>query len=339
MKRIAFFAVLMLLALSCPAQEMSAAPDSEKAAPAADAKAAAPEAKPAEAAPPATPQQESWTGAVTMMQSADRFTVSKGDTPVDVRLYGVDCPETGQPQAEEAKKAAMQAVTGVNVRVDVLTRDNLGIPVVVVTAGEINVANTLLDAGLAWWDRQNAPDDRDMKRLNAQAIGAGKGIWTDAAPLAPWDYRRSNGGEQFSYRVVPAGESTPAEPAKEEKKEEPKSISAKGDQVYTNNFTIPADVKIPEGVTPESLIFKHIPRIEKDASGKPLGLTASNISQIPYASQAGLQDGDIISKVNGIQIESEAQIMQVAPQFKGVKNFQVEIIRGGQKQLLNITVP
>lgn len=31
--------------------------------------------------------------------------------------------------------------------------------------------------------------------------------------------------------------------------------------------------------------------------------------------------------------------MQVAPQFKGVKNFQVEIIRGGQKQLLNITAP
>jgi type II secretory pathway component PulC len=68
-------------------------------------------------------------------------------------------------------------------------------------------------------------------------------------------------------------------------------------------------------------------------------LTATDISAIPYAAQLGFQNGDIISRVNGIAIESEAQIMGLIPQFQNVKQFQVEVIRNGRSITIPISIP
>jgi len=281
---------------------------------------------------------ESFTGTVATMTSADKYQVLKEGTPVDVRLYGADAPEPGQPMAEEAKAAAVAAIAGNPVRVDVLTKDNLGVAVAVVVAGEIGLSHLLVGEGLAWYDDQNAPGDKSLKKLNAQAIAEGKGIWKEAAPLAPWDFRRSHGGEQFKYSVKPEEAPVPAKPAEPEK-EEVKSISAKGDQVYTSNYTLPAGTKMPEGLNEADLILRHQPSIATDASGKPLGFTAKDISQIPFAKQLGFQDGDIITSVNGIQTTDINQIMMMAPQFKDVKQFNVTILRGGKPVTQNIRIP
>jgi endonuclease YncB( thermonuclease family) len=283
----------------------------------------------------------SWSGGVTQLQSADRMTVDHAGAMVDIRLYGVDAPEAGQKQADEAKKLVMTAVTGQQVKVDVLTQDNLGVSVAMVTLSDgRNLSHALLEAGLAWWDRTNAPDDRDLKKLNAVAIGGGKGIWADPAPLAPWDFRGSHGGEQFTYHVKTAEEvAAPVEKKEEPKKEEVKKISAKGNEEYTGTYNIPPDAKLPEGVTPEALLVKHMPSIAKDAAGKPIGMAIPNISQIPFAPQLGFKDGDIISNVNGIPVQDPAQIMQMAPQFKDVKQFNVQVLRNGQPTTLTINIP
>lgn len=340
--------LLPLLALSvlsawyagvATAQDAGAPAPVEAAAPAEAPKPAVESPKPAAEAAALT-ATETWTGPVATMAGADRFQITRDDKAVDVRLYGVDAPETGQPYAEEAKKAVVAALGGGPVRVDVLTTDNLGIAVAMVYAGETNLGSLLVSEGLAWYDDRNAAGDRELKKLNAQAIAGGKGLWADAAPLAPWDYRRSHGGEQFSYSLKPKEEPKP-EVKEEEKKaeEEPKVLSAKGEQEYRDNFTIPKDAKLPEGVNETTLLMKHMPRIEMDAAGKPLGFTASNISEIPYAKELGFQDGDIISNVNGIQVTDMAQIMSMAPQFKDVKEFNVTVIRGGKPLTRTIRVP
>jgi endonuclease YncB( thermonuclease family) len=290
---------------------------------------------------PAFTPVESWSGAITQLQSADRMTVDHGGAATDIRLYGVDAPEAGQPQADDAKKLVTTAVTGQQVKVDVLTKDNLGVSVVMVTLPDgRNLSHTLLEGGLAWWDRANAPDDRELKKLNALAIAAGKNIWADAAPLAPWDFRGSHGGEQFTYRVKTAEEAAaPVEKKEEAKKDEPKKISAKGNEEYVGTFSIPADAKLPADVTPQDLMIKHMPSIAKDASGNAIGMAIPNISQIPYAPQLGFKDGDIISNVNGIPVQDPSQIMTLAPQFKDVKQFNVQVLRGGKPMTLTINIP
>jgi micrococcal nuclease len=305
---------------------------------------------PAQAAPAAAPaaQQvsgftptESWSGGVTQLQSADRLTVDRAGVATDIRLYGVDAPEAGQKQAEEAKALVMTAVTGQSIKVDVLTKDNLGVSVAMVTLpnGQ-NLSHALLEAGLAWWDRANAPDDRDLKKLNAVAIAAAKNIWADPAPLAPWDFRGSHGGEQFTYKVKTAEEvAAPVEKKEEPKKEEVKKVSAKGNEEYIGTFSIPADAKLPENVDPNELLMKHMPSIAKDASGNAIGMAIPNISQIPFAPQLGFKDGDIISNVNGIPLQDPSQIMALAPQFKDVKSFNVQVLRGGKPMTLTVNVP
>ena len=307
----------------------AAAPAATKDAPAAAAAAAAPA------------ENESWSGSVTQLQSADRMTLEHGGTKTDIRLYGIDAPEAGQKQADEAKKLVTEAVTGHPVKVEVLTKDNLGVSVAVVTLEDgRNLGHALLESGLAWWDIGNAPDDRDLKKLHAQAIASGKGIWAEAAPLAPWDFRGSHGGEQFAYRVKTAEDTAPVAEKKEEpKKEEVKKVSAKGNEEYIGTFSIPANAKLPENVDPNQLLIQHMPSIAKDASGNAVGMSIPNISGIPFATQLGFRDGDVISSVNGVPLQDPSQIMALAPQFKDTKQFNVQVIRGGKPMNLTINVP
>jgi endonuclease YncB( thermonuclease family) len=49
----------------------------------------------------------------------------------------------------------------------------------------------LVRAGLAWWSRQYAPHDTTLAQLEAEARAAKRGLWADAAPLPPWEWRKA----------------------------------------------------------------------------------------------------------------------------------------------------
>ena len=48
----------------------------------------------------------------------------------------------------------------------------------------------LVKAGLAWWYRRYAADDWLLKELEAAARTARRGLWVDAKPVPPWEWRR-----------------------------------------------------------------------------------------------------------------------------------------------------
>ena len=304
--------------------------------------------------------RETFTGVVTAVDAGDLLSLNRNETSVQVRLYGVDCPETGQNYAEEARAAVVKAVLDTTVSVQILTEDSQGLPVALVFDGTGNCLSHVLAAeGLAWWDDRNAQKDALLRKVNAKAVSAPKGIFADTAALAPWDYRKSNELPDFEYTLeAPKPEPKPAAaPAIEE----PRSISAKG--TMTENRPRPAAAPglepaspgtSPAGGMPLSipgipadvvkdvnvgdLLMRHQPRIATDSSGRPLGLTANNVSSIPHASEYGFEEGDIVSRVNGIPIESEAQIMGLIPQFMNVRTFQVDVLRNGKTITKTINV-
>jgi micrococcal nuclease len=57
----------------------------------------------------------------------------------------------------------------------------------------------LLKAGLAWWFRKYSRDER-LAQLESAAKEARYGIWADASPIAPWDYRKSKTAEHTIAR-------------------------------------------------------------------------------------------------------------------------------------------
>jgi len=47
----------------------------------------------------------------------------------------------------------------------------------------------LVQAGLAWWYRRYSPNDERLAQLEADAKAAKRGLWADAEPVPPWEWR------------------------------------------------------------------------------------------------------------------------------------------------------
>lgn len=286
---------------------------------------------------------------VLSVTEGDLFTVDAEGEPVEVRLYGADAPEQGQPHFDDARRYTESQIKGKEIALDKITNEDNGRPVVVVRVPDGGVLHeTMVSEGFAWWDSVNVPENATLKRLNATAIGGELGLFADPASLAPWDFRKSEGLPPVLYRQVapPAEETAPAA-------EEPKMLKVQGDSkgAETPEYlgagasqAAPAPAlalpKMDTGnVDVMSLATKHALRVHKDASGNPVGFTADNISQIPMASQLGFRDGDIITSVNGYPVRSELEAFGLANTLKGEKNFNIQVIRNGQPVNLNIAAP
>ncbi len=47
-----------------------------------------------------------------------------------------------------------------------------------------------LKSGFAWWYREYSPKETELADLEADARANRRGLWIDAAPVAPWEYRQ-----------------------------------------------------------------------------------------------------------------------------------------------------
>lgn len=122
-----------------------------------------------------------------------------------IRLAGIDAPERGQPFGRRSAEALTRLTTNRIVRVDggKVDRYQRRVGVVRVAPADcasctpsLDVGLALIGAGLAWhylaYAREQSPPDR----LQYQAAEAGArsrqdGLWADAAPTPPWDWRRA----------------------------------------------------------------------------------------------------------------------------------------------------
>ena len=137
------------------------------------------------AAPPAT-----LTGKVVSVSDGDTLTVlDAAKTKHKIRLHGIDAPESKQPFGTAAKKALADLVFGKEVHVEVVDRDRYGREVGKVHVGGRYVNAEMVRQGLAWryfqFDKEN-----DFGGLEDDARKQRQGLWADAHPVAPWEWRK-----------------------------------------------------------------------------------------------------------------------------------------------------
>ena len=87
------------------------------------------------------------------------------------------------------------------------------------------------------------------------------------------------------------------------------------------------------------LMARHKPRLYRDANNNVLGITADNMGALPYADLFGVQDGDIVHKVNGVTIDSIETAFGLVDRFKNEKTFEVVVLRNGAPHTLHLSVP
>ena len=134
----------------------------------------------------------SFTGEVVGVLDGDTIEVLHNGKAQRVRLHGIDCPEKGQPYGTNAKQATSAMVFAQVVTLEIHGKDKYGrVLANVLLADGSNVNHTLVKDGWCWWYRKYAPNDAILEQLEIEAIEAGRGLWADAEPLPPWEFRKT----------------------------------------------------------------------------------------------------------------------------------------------------
>lgn len=148
-------------------------------------------------------QALAWTGEVVGVHDGDSITVRRADTgkTAKVRIYGVDCPELGQPYGDKARDLTARVLLGKTVQVIPAQKARSYKRVVggIVLLGDMLVLqDALVSSGFAWVDdRYCKMAVCDLWRLHQrEAKAAGRGLWKNKNPVPPWTWRRMkhNGG-------------------------------------------------------------------------------------------------------------------------------------------------
>jgi len=140
---------------------------------------------------------------VVRVADGDTLTVqtSKG-RQIKVRLARIDAPETGhgkrpgQPFGEASTRSLRQLVGNNTVSLNCPEIDRYQRHVCWVYAGGVNVNLEQVKRGMAWVYRPPRASRRELQALSplmdAQdaARRARRGMWIDADPTAPWNWRR-----------------------------------------------------------------------------------------------------------------------------------------------------
>jgi len=111
---------------------------------------------------------------------------------VDIRLYGIDCPESGQAYGQSATAGIKEILTGRKIQIKIITYDRYGRAVAMVYADRKNVNEIMVKAGLAWVYRKYCKDDfcNDWLKLEKEAKSKNWRLWKDADPTPPWLWRK-----------------------------------------------------------------------------------------------------------------------------------------------------
>ena len=74
-----------------------------------------------------------------------------------------------------------------------------------------------------------------------------------------------------------------------------------------------------------------------DESGNPIGYKVSANGQHPAFDQLGVEDGDVITSINGIELDSTAKGMSAFQALRQSQQVTVQLLRNGQPTTLNLT--
>jgi endonuclease YncB( thermonuclease family) len=131
-----------------------------------------------------------FTAHVVGVIDGDTIKVVSDGEETRIRLYGIDCPEKGQPYWRAAKDFVIQSVSGKNIQITVRGKDRYNRSIGVVFYDDKCLNEELLKAGLAWHYKKYS-NDQLYADLEMKAKQEKRGLWSEMNATAPWDYRRN----------------------------------------------------------------------------------------------------------------------------------------------------
>ena len=135
-------------------------------------------------------KEGAFTANVVGVKDGDTIVVLRDKEQIVIRLQGVDAPEKTQAFGQKAKELTSDMVAGKDVTGRPVAKDRYGRTVAFIDIGGHSLNEALVEAGLAWHYRQYDKTKR-LDDLESAARDAKRGLWADANPTAPWEFRRA----------------------------------------------------------------------------------------------------------------------------------------------------
>jgi len=150
------------------------------------------------------------SGKVIGITDGDTIKILDGKTSQTVRLEGIDAPEAKQSFGAKSKQALSKMIAGKPVVVQVSGTDQYERTLGKVLVDGIDVNAKMIEDGWAWHFKKYNSEER-LSKLEDAARKAQRGLWADANPLPPWEFRaRQKTGSKPEINEDPPLESNPA---------------------------------------------------------------------------------------------------------------------------------
>lgn len=152
---------------------------------------------------PAAPGvSQTLNGRVVRIADGDTVTVLDATkTQHRIRLQGIDAPESHQAFGTQSKKSLADMIFDKDVTVIYDKTDQYGrlVGKILLNGKDVNLEQ--VKAGMAWhykeYEREQSPEDRELyARAEDEARNARRGLWVDANPTEPAEFRRDEKRER-----------------------------------------------------------------------------------------------------------------------------------------------
>lgn len=129
-----------------------------------------------------------FNGEVVGVLDGDTIDVLMNQKPVRVRLAEIDAPEKKQPFGMRSRQTLSEYVFRQAVTIRENGKDRYGRTIGTVLVDGRSVNRAMVGAGMAWVYRAYLVD-RSLLDVEAGARSSRRGLWADASPVAPWEWR------------------------------------------------------------------------------------------------------------------------------------------------------
>ena len=127
---------------------------------------------------------------VIKVADGDTVTVlSSSMEQLKCRLYGIDAPEKKQAYGQASKLSLSQLAFGRMAQIEIVGRDRYGRAICRIEVNGVDVNKEQIARGMAWMYRRYAKD-RAYSDAESAAQARHAGLWREAQPVPPWDFRR-----------------------------------------------------------------------------------------------------------------------------------------------------
>lgn len=129
---------------------------------------------------------EEFDGRCVKVIDGDTLVIDCDGEERTVQLAGIDAPELKQPMGKKIRQFVRRTVKDQSLEVQMVPNEGPDHARVFVNGKDLSLF--LAELGFAWPAEGNAPSE-DIQKVSDRARNHPSGIWIDANPQPPWEYR------------------------------------------------------------------------------------------------------------------------------------------------------